>query len=102
MLIPKENKIRDKVHLKRVRGLPCFICGGWGCDAHHLLRAQKRGMGLKTGDDCALPLCHTHHSALHRAGDEIKYFEDLGLIYNDVVEFTQNLYKKTLQTRKTI
>lgn len=32
--------------------------------------AEPSAMGLKSGDNWAVPLCHTHHTELHMRGDE--------------------------------
>ena len=46
-------------------------------EAHHLLKPWQggRGMGMKAGDQNAVPLCATHHRELHHHGDEFYYFE---------------------------
>lgn len=33
-------------------------------------------MGMKAGDQNAVPLCPRHHRELHMRGDEYVYFED--------------------------
>jgi len=62
----------DRNHLAMVRRLPCCVCGGdYGRrEAHHLLRTGEHGMGRKSSDRWALPLCDHDHSVLHAAGDE--------------------------------
>jgi len=46
-------------------------------EAHHLLKPWQgsRGMGMKAGDQNAVPLCPEHHRELHHYGDEYAYFE---------------------------
>ena len=61
------------VHLVDIRTLFCCICGSRPVHAHHLLRIGEqlpRGMSRKSEDRWAVPLCSTHHMALHGAGDE--------------------------------
>ncbi len=41
---------------------------------HHLLRAEHRGTGHKTGDEWCVPLCCYHHDELHGYGNEVEYF----------------------------
>lgn len=36
-------------------------------------------MGLKTGDQWAVPLCPTHHRELHQMGDETLWFSLQGI-----------------------
>lgn len=51
--------------------MPCLICGTKPCDAHHLrIDKQIKGMGLRPGDEHAVPLCRQHHMELHEAGNE--------------------------------
>lgn len=66
--------LKSKKHLKRVASLGCMLCGNPDAVAHHLLRVETKGMGRKNGDEWAVNLCHRHHDALHRNGDEIGFF----------------------------
>lgn len=91
MMFPKSPRVKDKAHLKRVSKLPCYICGLLFCDAHHLMRAESRGMAYKTGDDCAIPLCRNHHSQLHNIGED-EFFALYGKDYDSVVSFAKALY----------
>lgn len=34
------------------------------------MHAEPSAMGLKSGDEFAVPLCAIHHRSLHAAGDE--------------------------------
>ena len=38
--------------------------------AHHIRYAQPRALSRKVSDEFVVPLCATHHDALHRVGDE--------------------------------
>jgi hypothetical protein len=55
----------DAKYLELVRGLPCVLHPLWACsgpiEAHH---AGKRGVGQKSRDDEAIPLCRWHHRCL--------------------------------------
>lgn len=73
-------------HLAHVRENDCAVgvnsksdCNG-GVQAHHLMRPWSgvRGMGMKAGDENAIPLCATHHSELHHRGDELAFFSESG------------------------
>ncbi len=63
--------MRSEAHLQRIRQQVCLLCGTTPCDAHHV-RTDKRtkGMGLKPGDEKAVPLCRKHHMELHDYGNE--------------------------------
>ena len=78
--------MKNAKYLEYVREKPCAVCmhGVTPCDgpiqAHHLLRpwSGKRGMGMKAGDENAIPLCAKHHRELHNRGDENAFFEECG------------------------
>tara|TARA_R110002020_G_scaffold464112_1_gene684525 strand:+ start:2392 stop:2625 length:234 start_codon:yes stop_codon:yes gene_type:complete len=60
--------------------MPCLACGIIPAGvAHHLLRGEHRGMGLKTGDNHAVPMCDTCHKELHHAGGEELYWDLRGI-----------------------
>lgn len=59
-------RIRSKLYLSHIRTKPCMVCGNHA-EAHHLTYAQPRAMGLKTGDQYTVPLCHKHHMELHES-----------------------------------
>ena len=70
----KKHKKRTKAeeeYLWRVKMLPCCAimeviekkiirCGDWPCDSHHI-REVGTGMGIKSSDFEAIPLCKFHH-----------------------------------------
>jgi hypothetical protein len=69
------RRYRDREHLRFVSAQPCLICGRRPCDAHHLRFAQPRAIGRRVSDEYAVPLCRSHHRALHRNGDEPAWWE---------------------------
>ncbi|MEQ1715390.1 MAG: Rad52/Rad22 family DNA repair protein, partial [Hyphomicrobium sp.] len=77
---PKEKRVRDKAHLAFVARQPCLVCGRRPAQAHHLRFAQPRAMALKVSDEFTLPLCNTHHDALHRTGDERAWWARHGFV----------------------
>ena len=96
----KQEKIKDKNHLKFICNLQCCITGAKeGLNAHHLLRDDmgriKRGMGMKAGDDFTIPLHFAKHQELHADGNEPRYLEEEG-IYRPV-ELALILYAFTGQ-----
>ena len=100
MLIPKEEIIRDKKHLKKVKQLLCVLCQQGPCDAHHLTRARKSGMGLKVGDNYTIPLCRSHHRQLHDHQDgEIEFFHDRGKKYGELIKLALLLYKRNISDK---
>jgi hypothetical protein len=50
---------RNLQYLAWIRSQPCLICGSrWGVEASH---TGPRGLGQKSSDFSAIPLCHKHH-----------------------------------------
>jgi|TARA_R110000803_G_scaffold34488_1_gene75221 hypothetical protein len=95
------KRYTNKKHVEWVSSLDCCIaehfqrlkengtlpkdrasCGDYNIQAHHLLKPifSSRGMSLRAGDKDVIPLCFTHHNALHRNGSEFNFFEKT--VYN--------------------
>ena len=51
-----------------------MICENPGTQAHHLMFAEPSAMGLKSGDQFAVPLCAKHHGELHAHGNERQWW----------------------------
>jgi len=77
--ISTPRRIRDKEHLRYVASRPCIICGRSPGQAHHLRFAQPSAMGRKVSDEWTVPLCSTHHRALHSVGDEKRWWTEKGI-----------------------
>ncbi len=77
--ISTPKRVRDKEHLRYVASKPCLICGRAPSHAHHLRFAQPRALGRKVSDEWAVPLCATHHRALHGVGDEKQWWKEMGI-----------------------
>ena len=60
-------------------GEPCLNCGRSPGHAHHLRFAQPRALGRKVSDEWVVPLCATHHRALHGVGDEERWWKERGI-----------------------
>src|SRR5215831_16038524 len=65
---------------------------GWQSDPHHLRYVQPPALGRKARDEFAVPLCRSHHRAVHRAGDEQVWWKAAGI---DPVKVTQQLWWQT-------
>jgi DNA recombination protein Rad52 len=70
---------RDPAHRLFVAKLPCLICGRAPSQAHHLRFAQPRALGMKVSDEWTVPLCGSHHRALHEFGVEEKWWQQMGI-----------------------
>ncbi len=77
--IGSPRRVRDKEHLRYVASQPCLICGRSPGHAHHIRYAQPRAMGRKVSDEWTVPLCATHHRALHTVGDEETWWKMRGI-----------------------
>jgi ERF superfamily protein len=75
LTLSEPRRYRDRAHLQFVSAQPCLICGRRPTDAHHLRFAQPRAMGRRVSDEFTVPLCRSHHRALHRHGDEPAWWE---------------------------
>jgi hypothetical protein len=73
------KRIRDPEHLKFINTQPCLICGRAPVHAHHLRFAQPRAMSNKVSDEWTVPLCFTHHRALHTVGNEEVWWAEKGI-----------------------
>jgi len=53
---------------------------------------QPRALGRKPSDEFAVPLCRSHHRAVHRAGDEQAWWKAAGI---DPVKVARQLWRQT-------
>src|SRR5262249_21034636 len=59
---------------------------------HHIRFVQPRALGRKASDEFAVPLCRSHHRAVHRAGDEKVWWKQAGI---DPIQVARKLWKHT-------
>jgi hypothetical protein len=90
--LSEPRRYRDRAHLEFVASQPCLLCGRQPCDAHHLRFMQPRAMGRRVSDEFAVPLCRTHHRAVHRHGDEVDWWKSAGI---DPAVIAQRLWQHT-------
>jgi hypothetical protein len=90
--LSEPRRYRDRAHLEFVASQPCLLCGRQPCDAHHLKFMQPRTLGRRVSDEFAVPLCRTHHRALHRHGDEAAWWTSAGM---DAVTIAHRLWQHT-------
>jgi hypothetical protein len=83
---------RNREHLRFVAQQACLVCGRKPSDPHHLRFMQPRALGRRVSDEFAVPLCRVHHRALHRAGDERRWWKAAGI---DPVSVAYELWKQT-------
>lgn len=72
----KPERIRSRAHLDFIKQLQCVACAcegrvTHGCDPAHVSFLQPRGIGQKTSDANAVPLCRTHHDEQHATNERL-------------------------------
>jgi hypothetical protein len=92
LTLSEPRRYRDRAHLRFVSAHPCLICGRRPSDAHHLRFAQPRALGRRVSDEYAVPLCRSHHRALHRCGDEAAWWQRNGV---DPIVVAGELWQQT-------
>ena len=92
LTLPEPRRIRNKEHVRFVAQQACLVCGRRPSDPHHLRHLQPRALGRKSSDEFTVPLCRIHHRALHRAGDERDWWNDIGI---DPRKVARALWKKS-------
>jgi hypothetical protein len=90
------RRLRDKTHLAFVAAQPCLLCAKRPSDPHHVRFAQKQSLGRKVSDEFTVPLCRSHHRALHRSGSEYLWWENVGI---DPLKAARKLWRKTRPQR---
>ena len=86
------RRYRNREHLRYVAQQACLICGRKQSDPHHLRYLQPRALGRKVSDEFAVPLCRSHHRAVHRVGDEEAWWKAAGI---DPVKVARQLWRQT-------
>ena len=92
LVIATPRRYRNREHLRYVAQQACLICGRKQSDPHHLRYLQPRALGRKASDEFAVPLCRSHHRAVHRAGDERAWWTAVGI---DPVKLARQLWQQT-------
>jgi hypothetical protein len=70
LVIATPRRYRNPEHRRYVAQQACLNCGRKQTDPHYLRYLQPRALGRKASDEFAVPLCRSHHRAVHRSGDE--------------------------------
>jgi hypothetical protein len=73
------RRYRNREHLRYVAQQACLVCGRKPSDPHHLRHVQPRALGRRASDEFAVPLCRSHHRAVHRVGDERAWWQATGI-----------------------
>jgi hypothetical protein len=86
------RRYRNREHLRYVAQQACLVCGRKPSDPHHLRHVQPRALGRRASDEFAVPLCRSHHRAVHRVGDERAWWQATGI---DPLKVARKLWKHT-------
>jgi hypothetical protein len=92
LAVATPRRYRNREHLRYVAQQACLVCGRKPSDPHHLRYLQPRALGRKASDEFAVPLCRSHHRAIHRAGDERAWWQAAGI---DPIKVARKLWKHT-------
>jgi hypothetical protein len=92
LTVSTPRRYRNKEHLRFVAQQPCLLCARKPSDTHHLRFVQPRALGRKASDEFAVPLCRSHHRAVHRAGNEQAWWKAAGI---DPLKIARKLWKLT-------
>jgi hypothetical protein len=92
LTVAAPRRYRNRDHLRFVMQQPCLLCGRKPSDAHHIRFVQPRALGRKASDEFAVPLCRSHHRAVHRAGDEKAWWKQAG---TDPIKAARQLWNHT-------
>ena len=96
LVIGERRRVRNKEHLSYVASQPCLVCGRVPSQAHHIRFAQPRALGRKVSDEWVVPLCVTHHRALHACGDEERCWNEHSV---DPIAEAERLWRHTQSTK---
>jgi ERF superfamily len=99
LAVPAPRRYRNREHLRFVAQQPCLVCGRKPSDAHHLRHMQPRALGRKASDEFAVPLCRSHHRAVHRASDEQAWWRATDI---DPIKVARKLWKDTRENEGRI
>jgi ERF superfamily len=92
LALNEPRRYRNRAHLEFVAAQPCLICERRPADAHHLRFAQPSALGRRVSDEFTVPLCRSHHRALHRRGNEAEWWKENGI---NPVRIAQKLWEET-------
>jgi hypothetical protein len=92
LAVAAPRRYRNRDHLRYIAQQACVVCGRKPSDPHHLRHVQPRALGRKASDEFAVPLCRSHHRAVHRVGDERAWWHATGI---DPIKVARKLWKHT-------
>ena len=96
--------IRNKKHLSRIRALPCLADSRhdtYDIQAAHIRIYGDGGMGMKPGDDHAVPLCQKCHAEQHRIGERT-FWKNVFPTMDDPVRFAHNYAKMLYKVMESV
>jgi hypothetical protein len=91
------RRLRDKRTSPSSPFKPYLLCARQPRDPHHVRFAQGGALGRKVSDEFTVPLCRSHHRALHRSGSEYLWWENVGI---DPLKAARKLWRKMRMQRQ--
>jgi hypothetical protein len=92
LALPEPRRVRDRDHVRYVAKQPCLICDRQPSDPHHLRFTQSQALGRKVSDEFTVPLCRGHHREVHKCGEEVRWWQNLGI---DALAVARELWLRT-------
>ena len=92
LAVAAPRRYRNREHLRYVAQQACLVCGRKPSDPHHLRHVQPRALGRKASDEFVVPLCRSHHRAVHRASNEQAWWHATGI---EPIKVARKLWKHT-------
>lgn len=99
MLLPKQNRIRDKKHRQFIASLPCCVSGASDVQAAHI-RSGCFSAGMKPCDSLTVPLSVSEHRRQGEIGEEAFWGEYGGI--DKAKELARDLYEHTGNTSEAL
>jgi hypothetical protein len=92
LAVAAPRRYRSREHLRFVAQQPCLVCVREPSDPASSSPRPAAALGRKASDEFAVPLCRSHHRAVHRAGDEHAWWQTAGV---DPLKAARKLWERT-------
>lgn len=90
----------DKLHIGRIKSLPCACCGKIGPSSAHHLRAGM-GTAQRNDDWITIPLCHDCHQGKHGVHGDQAYMRTWKKTELSMLAWAlKTLYGRSLRTEE--
>lgn len=92
----------ERRHEQRLEGLPCFGCGRFGVEIHHVMTdfPAKRWRRDHRYQLPVCPPCHRGPNGIHGLGSERKWLERMEMTAGEMIAFVIDLWDETQDERR--